>query len=213
MIRRRNVASVPEGAQARERDFELVRRIARGERAEAAAAFEALHRQYRGRIFHTALRILRDTSAAEDATQETFLALLRKAAQFDFRSAFSSWLHRVAVNLSIDLRRRMLRRSARSLCEAEILERIGDRDRRRPIPATAEPMERIERSELTAAVDRALTDLSPLLAEVIVLRYREGREYRDMAERLAVPVGTVKSRLNRAHSCLVGRLAAVAAPA
>jgi len=143
----------------REEDFELVRRLCSGDAQTVESAFDVLYDKYKGRVFNTAVRILGDRAAAADVTQETFLSVLRKARKFNFRSAFSSWLYRVAVNLCIDARRKRNRRRPLSLSEPEVsawLER-DELDR----PVTPGPEQAARSSELrrrvAAAVSRSLS--------------------------------------------------------
>ena len=82
-----------------------------------ARAFELLMEAHERRVFAICLRILRDREEALDATQETFITVLRKAGGFEGRAAFSTWLYRVAVNTCYDQLRKKRRRSAGRLPE------------------------------------------------------------------------------------------------
>ncbi|MCU0727280.1 MAG: sigma-70 family RNA polymerase sigma factor [Planctomycetes bacterium] len=181
-------------------DHELVRRIRSTDRVTAESAFDALYRKYRDRVFGIAVRILNDRGLAADATQATFLAVFRKLRQFDFRSAFSSWLFRVTVNQSLDLRRRRANVARVSLDDPAIAATATIRDFRRSEPG--DPGEEADRAELTRLIRRALASLRPRHTAVLVLRYMEGFSYDEIAEILDVPVGTVRSRLSRAHVAL-----------
>jgi RNA polymerase sigma-70 factor (ECF subfamily) len=192
------------GTLAREEDFELVRDLCARSSDLVERAFETLYERYKDRVYGTACRILNDRSLASDVTQETFLLILRKAHKFNFRSAFSSWLYRVAVNLCIDTRRKRSRRRPLSLSEPEVAAWADRTDRRRN-PAEG-PETAAHREELSVAVERAIADLNPKLATVVVLRYVDGLGYEEIAEILGMPLGTVKSRLNRAHSALESQL-------
>ena len=191
----------------REVDFELVRRLCSRNAALVDPAFDTLYRKYRDRVYSSAYRILRDPALAADVTQETFLTVLRKASKFDFRSAFSSWLYRVAVNLSIDARRKRGRHRPLSLGDPEVSAWAESADRRKEPPPG--PLAAAAASELAEIVEKAVADLNPKLGVVVVLRYVEGLGYEEIAEILEVPLGTVKSRLNRAHAALEGELASV----
>lgn len=185
---------------AREEDYELVRRLSDHDREVADAAFEELYEKYADRVYSTCSRILGESNLARDALQATFVLVLRKAHKFDFRSAFSSWLYRVAVNQCIDLRRRRDRHRPVSLSEPEtaFLAERGDR-RREPEPG---PAERASRTEIGREIGREVSRLNPRLSAVVVLRYVQGLGYEEIAEVLDVPLGTVKSRLSRAHAAL-----------
>jgi RNA polymerase sigma-70 factor (ECF subfamily) len=87
-------------------DPELLRRLREGTRPAREAAFAALHRRHSRRSFQLAWRVLGDADLAADAVQEAFLTVWRKGARFEERAQFSSWLYRVVLNRSIDLRRK-----------------------------------------------------------------------------------------------------------
>ena len=186
---------------AREDDFELVRQMCSGDADLANRALSEIYEKYNGRVYNTAYRILGDRDLAADVTQETFIAILRKASKFRFRAAFSSWLYRVAVNLCIDTRRKVNRRRPLSLSEPDVESWVEEEDS--PLrPENPGPMEIAGRAELHQEMARAIARLNPRLAVVVVLRYVEGLGYEEIAEVLVMPLGTVKSRLNRAHAAL-----------
>jgi RNA polymerase sigma-70 factor (ECF subfamily) len=184
----------------RQEDYELVRRIRSSDRVTSEAAFDELYRKHRDTVFRLAARILDDRDLAADATQAAFLAVFRKLRGFDFRSAFSSWLYRVTVNQCLDLRRRRAKMARISLDDPTTAASVGAGDLRRGTPAG--PGEDADRAELARLVRAALGSLRPRLSTVLVLRYMEGLSYEEIAEILDVPVGTVRSRLSRAHVAL-----------
>lgn len=185
---------------AREEDFELVRRLRSRDPETVEAAFEALYRKYRNHVYNLSFGILNDEALALDASQETFLLILRKSRRFKFRSAFSSWLYRVTVNQCIDLRRKRARRSQLSMSEPQVAAWVENEDRLRE--TSSGPEESARREELARELRRTIANLNPRLAAVVVLRYMEGLGYEEIAESLDMPLGTVKSRLNRAHAAL-----------
>ena len=183
-------------------DFDLVRRCRSDDPDVYEPAFRELYERYGERVFNLAWRILGDEHAAADATQETFLAVFRTIGRFQHESRFFTWLYRIAVNVAIDRRRRHRRR----------LERLDAADEDGPEwepEDTSLPTEeeRIEREHLEQVVEKALRNLSPKLRTIVVLRYVEGLSYPELAEVLGCSLGTVKSRLNRAHGILEGLLA------
>jgi RNA polymerase sigma-70 factor, ECF subfamily len=184
----------------REEDFELVHQLASRDREVVDAAFSRLYEKYAGRIYSTAIRILNDHALAADATQVAFITVLRKAGKFDFRSAFSSWLYRVTVNRCIDLRRQRTRRPVLSMTDPDVQRLAEGGDPRQA--GNLGPPEKASQSELAQIVNHAISGLNPRLSIVVVLRYLEGLGYEEIAEILKVPLGTVKSRLNRAHAAL-----------
>jgi RNA polymerase sigma-70 factor (ECF subfamily) len=188
-------------------DIELVRQLRARDRATRTAAFDALFRRHHDRVFNTAYRVMGDRALAADVTQETFLTVLNKSRRFDFRSAFTSWLYRVTVNLCIDVKRKRNRRRSLSLSEPETAGRVEGstaHPNAAPDPETA-----ARGKELAALVSKAIGKLNPRLSVVVVLRYTEGLGYEEIADVLEVPLGTVKSRLNRAHAALEADLGPV----
>ncbi len=184
-------------------DVELARRLGSRDRAEREAAFAALFERHGRKAFDLAWRVLGDPGLAADAVQEAFLTVYRKGPRFEARAQFTSWLHRVVLNQSIDLRRRERRRRTTSLGDPSTTAGPGARDPPgdppSPRPSPESEALSAERSDLVrTAVDR----LSPKLAEVIALRYPQGLSYEEIGEILDLPPGTVRSRLNRAHAAL-----------
>ena len=141
-----------------------------------------------------------DSALAADATQLAFITVLRKAGKFKFQSAFSSWLYRVAVNCCIDLKRKRARTHSLSMTDPDVAMLADGGDYRRP--ETPGPEEYARQGELVQEVSKAISRLNPRLSVVVVLRYLEGLGYEEIAEILEMPLGTVKSRLNRAHAAL-----------
>ena len=170
-------------------DVELIHRYLAGD----VGAFNELMQAHEDRVFAICLRMLRDREAALDATQETFITVFRKADRFAGRSAFSTWLYRVAVNTCYDATRRQRRR------------RVD------PLPATTDPadpaaLDDIAAVELRPDLTAALADLSPEFRAAVVLADIEGLGLQSVSDILGVPVGTVKSRIFRARRILADRL-------
>ncbi|HET6204008.1 MAG TPA: sigma-70 family RNA polymerase sigma factor [Planctomycetota bacterium] len=188
-------------------DRELVEACQRAETEKYRKAFEELYNLYKERVYNVAYRITGNPVDALDASQETFGILFRKIRDFRFRSKFSSWVYRIAVNAAIDLKRRGVAR-------------------RFPAPAPVSGGQDLERLELEAdggrgperwaggrelesEVQRAITRLSPKLRAIVVLRHIEGLSYEQISEVLRCSMGTVKSRLARAHESLERSLVGV----
>lgn len=168
-----------------ETDAALIERYLRGD----ADAFSELMRAHEDRVFAVCLRMLRDREAALDATQETFITVFRKVDRFAGRSAFSTWLYRVAVNTCYDTARKRQR---------------GEAD---PLPEGRDPADRSAGDALAAAELRP--DLEAALAAVpaefraaVVLADAEGLPLQTVSDILGVPVGTVKSRVFRGRRML-----------
>ena len=170
-------------------DYELVRRYLDGD----SEAFETLMAAHEDRVFGICLRMLRDREAALDATQETFITVLRKADRFAGRSAFSTWLYRVAMNTCYDALRRRKRRP-----EAQLPEHHDPPDRSIDDQFAA--------SELRPGLEAALAELPVEFRAAVVLVDVEGMALSDAGEMLGVPVGTVKSRVFRGRRLLAAAL-------
>ncbi|MDX1690571.1 MAG: sigma-70 family RNA polymerase sigma factor [Acidimicrobiia bacterium] len=166
-------------------DVALIERYLAGD----VEAFNELMAAHEDRVFSICLRILRDREAALDATQETFVSVFRKADRFAGRSAFSTWLYRVAVNTCYDLARKQKRRRTDQLPE----------HRDPPDESVADDLSAVEmREEIT----EALAALPAEFRAAVVLSDVEGLALADVAEALGVPVGTVKSRVFRGRRIL-----------
>jgi RNA polymerase sigma-70 factor (ECF subfamily) len=173
------------------RDAELIRRAQAG----AVEAFAELVARYQDRLYNVCYRLCHDRATALDLTQTAFLRALEALPRFGGRARFYTWLYRIAVNLAVSERRR--RREVLTGWQAEEGKTFQ--------PAGAEGREasqRLEERELQAQVQAALDALEPEFRAAVVLRDIEGLDYRQIAEILGVPVGTVKSRIFRARSTL-----------
>ncbi len=153
------------------------------------AAFDELMRAHEDRVFAVCLRMLRDREAALDATQETFVSVFRKADRFAGRSAFSTWLYRVAVNTCYDALRRDRRRPTAPLPE-------------HTDPPDTQAADAIEAAGLRPDIERALQSLPAEFRSAVVLADLEGLALQEVADILGVPVGTVKSRIFRGRKQL-----------
>jgi len=172
-------------------DHELIERARGGD----PRAFDEIVARHERRVFAVALRICRHREDALDVTQDVFVTALRSLGSFRGDAQLSTWLHRVAVNASLDLVRRRSRRESSTLDDA--LEQ----------PSTAEGPESQAIDAVRAReVHRALGAIAPDHRAIIVLHDLQGLGYAECAEALDVPVGTVKSRLHRARLQLAGEL-------
>jgi RNA polymerase sigma-70 factor (ECF subfamily) len=177
-------------------DFELARSLGSKVRATREEAFATLFRRHHQRAFDLAWRVLGDASLAADVVQEAFLTVYRKGRRFEARAQFSSWLYRVVLNQAIDLRRREKRHRMAPLDEA------SEESQREHASQSAPPDAGALAAERAEVVRLAIARLSPKLAAVVHLRYPEAMSYEEIGEILALPPGTVRSRLNRAHAAL-----------
>jgi RNA polymerase sigma-70 factor, ECF subfamily len=176
-------------------DAELIERYLTGD----VGAFDELMRAHEDRVFSICLRMLRDREAALDATQDTFVTVFRKADRFAGRSAFSTWLYRVAVNVCYDHSRRSRRNFTEPLS-----------DIREPVDASA--ADGFASAELRPDLEAALQALPPEFRAAVVLSDVEGLALQTVADALGVPVGTVKSRVFRGRRLLAEALGNLAGP-
>ncbi|MFC5862849.1 RNA polymerase sigma factor [Acidicapsa dinghuensis] len=157
--------------------------------AGSTDAMAALYRRHGGLIYRFTLRMSCDATVAEEITQEVFLALLSQPERFDpERAALPTWLCGIARR---QLWKHYEKTGRQSLADddEELVEPAADDD---------SPVELLLRSEAVAAVQSAINTLPAELREVIVLCALEEMSYEQTAEAMAVPVGTVRSRLHRA---------------
>ncbi len=189
-------------------DAELVARAARRD----PEAFDALVLRHQDRIYSALLRLLGDAEAARDAAQETFLKAWQALPRFEQRAMFSTWIYRIAINVSISRRRSDRAHPDR---RALPLESGADPDegeaepRRVPEPVARDgnPAAAIESEEARTAVSRAIAALDPDFRTTIVMRDIQGLSYEEIAETLGIPVGTVRSRIHRGREMLREALA------
>jgi RNA polymerase sigma-70 factor, ECF subfamily len=162
------------------------------------AAFETLVEKYRQRVWRLAFNVLRDREEAWDVAQEAFIRAWQALASFRGQSAFYTWLFRIAMNAASD---RLRQRGARG--RAFGTERVGEEEMERTMADTDEtPEERAARVEQRARIDKALATLSDHHRTIIMLSDLEGLSYREIAEVLEIPMGTVMSRLHNARKKL-----------
>lgn len=164
-------------------DEVLVRRVASGDED----ALSDLYDRYAGLVHGAGLRYLGDRGTAEDLVQDVFVSVWRSAAGFDpEKASFATWIFRITRNRATDLIRR---RRARVRMVGE------DRLKQGFEPGEEDSSGGIARSFDVAA---ALSRLSPVHREVLVLAYMEGLTQREISSRTGVPLGTIKSRTTAA---------------
>jgi len=166
--------------------------IARAQRGDAAA-FEQLYRLHKRRVYSLCLRMTSNTAEAEDLTQEAFLQLFRKIATFRGESAFSTWLHRLSVNVVLmHFRRKSL--PVTSLEEASEPDEEGGprKDFGGPDNLLAGSVDRVN-------LERAIERLPRGYRMVFLLHDVEGYEHNEIAEMLGCSVGNSKSQLHKAR--------------
>lgn len=179
-------------------DEELIRGCARGEEG----AFARLLDRYRARVSQFVRWYLGSRSLwAEDVAQEVFVQVHRRAASFEGRSSFRTWLYGVALNVCRGHVRRDRKNRNTVGAEDDSLAEIPDQ--------APGPLQYLEQEERDARVRGAIERLAPLHRAVLHLRGWEELSYEQIAEVLNVPVGTVRSRLHNARVALAKELSAV----
>jgi RNA polymerase sigma-70 factor (ECF subfamily) len=164
-------------------------------------AFAALVADARPRALAVALKVLRNPDDAEDAVQDAFLKVWRYLGRFEGRASFSTWIHRIVMNASLDLVRRQ---SCRPEAHTESEEAT---DRKAAEPAHEEtPEHALAEAQTSAIVRTALASLSPPHRQALTLREFEDRSYEEIAVASKVPIGTVMSRLHHARRKLADSL-------
>jgi RNA polymerase sigma-70 factor (ECF subfamily) len=171
------------------------RALARAAAGGDVAAVEALYRRHAPRVHGVVARLVGfDRSRAEDLAQETFVKAWQALPAYRFESAFSTWLHRLAVNTALmDLR---ARRSRVQGDGDEALEYVG-------MPDSAG-----HGTALTMDLERAVATLPPRARAVLVLYDVEGWKHEEIADALGMAIGSSKAQLHRARSLLRERLEA-----
>jgi RNA polymerase sigma-70 factor, ECF subfamily len=173
----------------------LVRRCLAGE----SIAWEEIVRLYNRRIYNLCYRFTNSPDNAEDLAQEVFIRVYRTLASYDVeKGAFTTWLTTLTRNLLVDHFRRSRHDRLTDSIDAGMTEEqnsptVSDR-LRDPGPS---PADRLASQETQKLVRHALSRLSPDLREAVILRDLQDMDYKEIAQVLRVPEGTVKSRINR----------------
>lgn len=171
----------------------LIERSRRGD----PGAYDQIVGAYQDRIYSLAYRITGNREDASDAAQDAFLKAYRHLRAFGGRAAFSTWLHRIAVNAALDIVRR---RPHQPLVPLEM--DVGD-----PVE---DPAERVVRRDVQRRIHRAIAGLPLEQRTAIVLRDLHGHSYEEIASMLQIPLGTVRSRISRGREMLRAALADLA---
>jgi len=163
-------------------------------------AYRELIRRYQRPVYSLIYRMVRDNETAEDLAQETFIKVLNHIDRYRPEFKFSSWLFKIANNITIDhLRRRHL--------DTISIEGSPDAVTGESMRATAvtvksggeSPLEELESRELGAAIEAAIARLRPEYRACIILRHVEDYSYDEIAEIVKLPLGTVKTYIHRAR--------------
>ena len=157
-------------------------------------AFESLYQANQRKVFSVALNFFGgNREIAEDITQQVFLKIFNKIADFRAEAELTTWIYRMTVNICIDEQRKTRRFFS--------IENFFGEFR---VKKTQD--EKFEQKEISDEVQKAIATLKPKYRLPILLKYSEGLSYREIAEILDCSIGTISSRLNRGHKILAQKL-------
>ncbi|MCP4592053.1 MAG: RNA polymerase sigma factor [bacterium] len=180
-------------------DQELLAAHLRGD----PSAFRALVERHHAELYRFVMRFTGSGAAAEDVVQDAFVQVHVAGASFDASRRLKPWLFTIAANKARDYLRGRGRRKEVSLDAA--VDGSDDSDSQRFFALMADdgptPLENAAESEKAALVRQTIAGMPPALREVLILSYFHKTPYKDMAEILGIPLGTVKSRLHSAVGC------------
>ncbi|HEV8432173.1 MAG TPA: RNA polymerase sigma factor [Thermoanaerobaculia bacterium] len=169
-------------------DQELMRIVQAGDLSPASEIYD----RYSGRIYNFALRFLKNSEAAEDATQEVFVKMIRHASQFQGDAKLSTWLFSITANWCRDFLRKADNKSKES---DDVLVTL-------PAPLEQSPDRNLEQRENEVRIQRALKALTPEQREAILLSRYQGLSYAEIAQISGCSEGAVKTRVFRAMETL-----------
>ena len=187
-------------AKEREIDRQLVLRAQLGEKV----AFDTLVTKYQRRLFRVAIRMVGDTAEAEDVVQETFIKAYRALSQFRGDSAFFTWLYRIAVNAA----RNSLESKGRRLPELHSNKSDDDEtfDVELYLNDIDTPESLLLSKQIAQTVNQAMEALPEDWRMALSLREIDGLSYEEIAEVMACPIGTVRSRIFRARESIAEKI-------
>jgi RNA polymerase sigma-70 factor (ECF subfamily) len=153
-------------------------------------AWEQIVRQNWRKVFNVAYKFVGKHDEAEDLTQDIFLKIFKALKTFDRRANFQTWIISISRNLCIDHYRSVRK-------ERETMARDVDASNLMPVSRERSPYGELEQLDLRKRIREALAELPPTLREAVVLRDLQEFSYQEIADKLRLPEGTVKSRINR----------------
>ena len=174
---------------------EIIERCLSGDQA----AWEIIVRLYRRKVFNIAYKFVGRYDQAEDLTQDVFLKLYKSLDTFDRRANFQTWLISVSRNLCIDHYRSVRK-------ERETINRDVDPSELSPVSSDTPADRRIEQRDRVVLLRQALDSLAPTLRTAVMLRDIQELTYQEIADKLRLPEGTVKSRINRGRTELARQI-------
>jgi RNA polymerase sigma-70 factor (ECF subfamily) len=177
-------------------DSILIERFQKGSKS----AFDTLVQKHQARAYQYAFRLTRNADDAADVVADAFVRVYRALQTFKGDSAFTTWLYRIETNCFLDMRKKKNARPATSLDSAL---NLGDGEVELQVEDDGPSAhDEAERSQRMKAVEEAVAKLPEYQRAMIVMYHAESMSYEEIAESLSLPIGTVKSRLNRARLSL-----------
>ena len=163
-------------------------------------AYRELISRYERPVFSLVFRMVRDRETAEDLSQETFIKVLNNLDRYSPEFKFSSWLFKIANNLTIDhLRRRRVDTISIEGAPDAVTAESAKATSIAVVSGNESPLEELESRELGTAIERAIGKLRPEYRACIMLRHVEDKSYEEIAEIVKLPLGTVKTYIHRAR--------------
>jgi len=173
----------------------LIRRCLKGDQL----AWEAIVRQYRRKVFNVAYKFVGRHDEAEDLTQDIFLKIFKSLNTFDSRANFQTWLISVSRNLCIDHYRSVRK-------ERETIDRDVDASELMPVSKTQGQLAMMEQRDRVELLREAMNALPKTLRTAVLMRDIQELSYHEIADKLRLPEGTVKSRINRGRNELARQI-------
>jgi RNA polymerase sigma-70 factor (ECF subfamily) len=167
----------------------LIQRCLKGDQA----AWDLIVRQYWRKVFNVAYKFVGKHDEAEDLAQDIFLKIFKSLDTFDSRANFQTWLISVSRNLCIDHYRSVRK-------ERETIDRDVDTNELAPAAREPGPIAALEQADRVALLRKALAALPATLRKAVLMRDIQELSYQEIADKLRLPEGTVKSRINRGRT-------------
>jgi RNA polymerase sigma-70 factor (ECF subfamily) len=168
------------------------------------SAFDELVHRYEKSVFNLAYRMTGNYDDAGDVASEAFVKVFNAITSFRGDASFATWVYRIATNVYLDHRKRQKGHQTTSL--DEYLELEENSVARQIVDPSPVPGELLEARERRAALDHAISLLPEYQRLMVVMFHMDGKTYEEIAEIMCLPIGTVKSRLNRARLALRDKL-------
>ena len=191
--------SKKEREKSRQEDFEAIRKVLDGD----TKAFEFLQKKYKYLIYSLIKKMIKNENDVEDLTQEAFIKAFNALDKFKFNYSFSAWIYRIASNATIDFLRK------KRFDNFSIDRPIGDSEDENYFEIEDEsyiPDQDVLSEEKTKIIKEAIDRLPENYREIIILRHEEELDYKSIAKKLDLPLGTVKAHLFRARKLLFEEL-------